>query len=1288
LRSFVLAACLLCCGFAAFAQSDRGTITGTVSDPAGAVVAGAAIEARNVATGAVYPAASSGTGNYTIAQLPAGVYELTVTVMGFKKFVRTGLQVEVAGTLRVDPVLEVGSATESVTITEAAPLINADNADISHNVPTSALDDLPILTLTGAAAPIGTATSLGNIRNPLSSVALLPGARITTDSVMRINGMPSNSQSINIEGQDATNGFFKQQNQINQAGMDAIQEVTIQTSNYAAEYGQAGGGFFNYTMKSGTNQLHGSAYDYFVNEALNSGVPFTDAGTTNPNKIGQHVRNPLRQNDYGFTLGGPIYLPKIYNGHDKSFFFFNFEQFRQSAFITNSVGIVPTAAQRAGDFSAALTPTGPNPTCNAVSASVDPVNSTICLNEIFDPSTTRVVNGITVRDPFAGNKIPVTRIDPTAAIIQNMIPMPNAPGLVNYAVPGYSNYRHTTIPSFKIDQNLSDKMKLSGYYSQTRTFSPQNNGFTQIYTATQPQNAVSNTVRLNWDYTATPSLLIHVGAGIMRTSNPQTSFAYDQKQLFPQGLPFYAQYFPYMAGMVSGLGGGWNGGGGWPGVTNTNVAFTLTPEAYDTKPTFNSNATWVKGNHTFKLGATALFEGIQSVNSSRADGQFGFSQVQTADPAQFGQPFANTASSGFGYASFFLGTANNVALAITARPRLGTHAYGLYLQDSWKVTRKLTFDYGVRWDYAILWKEQYGRMQNAAFNQPNPLIGGRIGTVEYEANCKCHFAYAYPYAVGPHLGVAYQITPKTVFHAGGAISYAAVSDQAGLNSSAGDFYNVTSPAYGAAAGLLKDGNPYAPGNRFGNTPVTWPDFNPLFPFPAAPGVIPPSSPFVSIAPNAGRLPRTFQWSVGFQREVLRDLAVDVSYVGNRGAWWVSPLLAPLNYNALTPEQLKSQWGLDITNRADAALLNTPISSPLVQARFPGLFPITTLTLKDGSQTPIANSVYPGFPAGQPLKQALRAYPQWNGIPPFLGPPSGNTWYDSLQLKVTKRFSHGLSSQIAYTWQKELTNGTNSNTSYVTPSAPLINDVYNFKLDKQISGFSQPQTLIIAFNYTTPKFQADGPGMKALSWLVRDWNYSGVLSYRSGQILQTPPSANNLLDNLTRGPANNPALWGGGYTFLNRVPGQPLFLVDPNSHFDPTKQLVLNTKAWEEPPFGTFGASAPYFNDFRWQRQPSEAMAIGRTFGLGKEERFRLSIRAEFQNIFNRTFYSLPSDGAAGLGPATTITTPTGHGNTLSGVTGLLSSGFGYVNWLNGGAYNSLGTGPAPRSGQIVARFQF
>src|SRR5215469_16074851 len=1260
MRSLSVVACVVTLVFSAFAQSDRGTITGTVSDPAGAVIAAAGIEARNVATGAVYPTVSSSTGNYTIAQLPVGTYELTVNVMGFKKFIRPGLVVEVAGTLRVDANLEVGSASESVTVTEAAPLLKTEGGEVSYNVATSTLNELPILTLSGSPNSYANPSGLGNIRNPLASVSLLPGARFSSDNIMRINGMPSSSQSINIEGQDATNGFYKQRTQVNQAGVEAIQEVAIQTSNFAAEYGQAGGGFFNYTMKSGTNGLHGSAFDYFVNEALNAGLPFTNAGATNSLKNGQHIRNPIRQNDYGFTLGGPIYIPKIYNGHDKTFFFFNFEQFRQSTFTSNTVAIVPTLAQRRGDFGAALNPNVP---CNGP----DPSGQMVCLNEIFDPDTQMTVGGSQVRSPFSNNVIPISRMDPTAAIVQNMVPLPNTPGLVNYTAPGYSNFRHTTIPSVKIDHNISSKLKLSGFYSATKTFSPQNNGFPQPFSTLQSENYLAQTVRINVDDTLTPTLLLHFGAGLLHMAYPQNGPTYNQatNQLFPQGIPYPAQNFIYLSGMFSPLGGGWSGGGGYPTNTSTGYFFNA-PSQYDIKPTFNTTATWVKGNHTYKLGATALFEGLPTVTTGRAQGEFEFSPIETSDPWQFGLPFTTTASSGFGYASFFLGLADGNQIGRVADLRLGYHAYSLYLQDSWKITRKLTFEYGLRWDYANLWTEEHGRMQSAGFATPNPTVGGRLGAPQYEATCQCQFSNTYPYSIGPHLGVAYQITPKTVFRAGGAISYGSESDDAGVNHSAADYLSLGTPAYGAPAAVLKYGDTYGPGNVYGNPVLTWPNSFLCFfydPATTASGTIPPAAPFISIARNAGRLPRIFQWSIGFQRALVRNLVVDAAYVGNRGAWWVSPEISALNYNALTPQGLLSKYGIDVTNRADAKLLNTPINSPLVIARFPSL------------ANP--NSVYPGFPATQPLGQALRPYPQWLGIPPFLGPPAGDTWFDSLQIKMTKRFSHGLSAQGAFTWEKELTLGTNANTAYLTPSPPLINDVFNRGLNKEISGFSLPHELVISFSYLTPKLRADTSAFKALSWLTRDWTASSVLRYQSGQILQSPDSANGLLANLQRGPSNNPAIWGGGYTFLNRVPGAPLFVVNPNSHFDPTQQLVLNPNAWVEPAYGTFGTSAVYFNDFRWQRQPAESMAIGRIFRV--KEGMSVYIRAEFQNVFNRLFYQMPANSATAN---TTITTPVGHLNSLSGVSGLLSSGWGFVNWVNGGSV-AMG-GAQPRSGQIVA----
>ncbi|MCU1339904.1 MAG: TonB-dependent receptor plug [Bryobacterales bacterium] len=391
------------------AQSDRGTITGTVSDPAGAVVASAPIQARNVETGVVYESATSTTGNYTIAQLPAGTYEVSVGVAGFKKYTRAGLAVQVAQTMRIDVTLEVGATTDSVTITEAAPLLRTESGELSHNVSVKQMDDLPIL---GIGA--GQAGSAG-IRNPMAMVQLIPGTVWTPNSVVRVNGAPANSQSFRVEGQEAGNTGLPGTPAQTQPSVDAIQEVAIQTSNYAAEYGQVGGGVFNVTMRSGVNRFHGSAYDYFVNEVFNAGNPFTlaPAGTGNP-------RSVARRHDYGFTLGGPVAIPKVYDGHDKTFFFFNFEQYRERVTFNNQFQTVPTVPYRAGDFTTALT----NRTLtNAAGPILDPAGRTMIEGMIYDPSSTKLgPDGRSYRDPFVGNKIPSAAFDPVAAKIQALFP--------------------------------------------------------------------------------------------------------------------------------------------------------------------------------------------------------------------------------------------------------------------------------------------------------------------------------------------------------------------------------------------------------------------------------------------------------------------------------------------------------------------------------------------------------------------------------------------------------------------------------------------------------------------------------------------------------------------------------------------------------------------------------------------------------------------------------------------------------------------------------------------------
>jgi hypothetical protein len=1248
MRILTTSGVLLIASLGAFAQTDRGTITGTVSDPAGAVVANAAVEARNTESGTTFQAGTSATGNYTLAQMPVGTYEVSASSAGFKKAVRPGVIVNVAVTVRVDFALEVGTSTESVTVQAEAPLLKTESGELSHTVETNRADNLPLLDLNGAG------NGLGNIRNPLSVVTLLPGSSFQTDNTLRLNGMPSSTAAIRVEGQDATNGMWKELTQATQSGVDAIQEVAVQTSNFAAEYGQVGGGYFNFTMRSGTNQLHGSAYNYFDNEALNAGIPFTSDSS------GHLIRNSVRRNDFGFTVGGPVVIPHVYNGHDKTFFFVNFEQFRENQFVRNGVATVPTAAYRQGDFSGAIFPVPP------LKTPPDPMGRSFFPFTVFDPKTTFTgPGGVLLRNPYPNGMIPQSDFDPLAVKLQALIPLPNVPGNVNnYAVPGFANFRHTTIPSIKIDQSLSSTMKISGYMSVTRTESPSANGFAQQTLNTIPTDDTTYTTRINFDDTLKPTLLLHLGIGLLYFQHPQYTQHFDQSAYWPANAQFPANtyapsiglansFFTGGVSMGTGLFGGT--GPGAPGFANVNLR--------DVKPTANASLTWVKGNHTFKAGAELVVEGFPQPSSARANGGFNWGNAETANPWDNGNVNA-TFQTGFPYASFILGKANSLTYSAITDSRLGNHAIGLFLQDTWKVTRKFTLDYGLRYDYQTLLKEQYGRMQDAAFNTPNPVVGGRLGSVIYEGACHCSFNHNYPYAIGPRLGAAYQITPKTVFRVGGGIAYSASANNAFLSYSVPDFYTLNEPSWGFAAAQLSAGNPYAPGNPYGNPVAVYPNFTPLFPQRTASGGITPASPFISVDRNAGRPARTVQWSIGIQRELARNLVAEAEYVGNRGVWWTAPVIAGQNYNALTPQGLLTNWGIDVSSAADRALLTTPISSPAVIARFPYL------------ANP--NNVYPGFPANEPLNQALRPYPQWLGIPPFLGPPLGETWYDSFQAKVTKRYSHGLDVQAAFTWQKELTNGANSDTSYFTPGKLEINDVLNHAQNKQLSSLSRPFLLVLSFNYTTPKFRAGSTAMTALSWAARDWVFGGVLRYQSGLLIQTPPSSNNFFAQLAR--RDNPATFSDANTFENRNPGVPLLNVDPNCHcFDPQRTLALNPNAWTDAAPGTFGTSAGYYNNYRWQRQPAESLSLGRQFPLAKEGRVVLHFRAEFFNIFNRVQLTPPSVGGA-FGPVNTSTAP------AAAPDGTYTAGYGFINMVPGGFNFSYVE--KPRSGQLVARITF
>jgi hypothetical protein len=1069
------------------------------------------------------------------------------------------------------------------------------------------MDNLPILQTGGSAGS-------GGIRNPITAVALMPGSALVigvTGPTVRINGGVNNSQTMLVEGMDASNSLGQGASQQNQVPADAVQEFAIQTSNYAAEFGQAGSAIMNITFRSGTNNFHGSAYEYFVHEKLNAGQPLLNIYNTKPeNLLNGNPRAKTRRNDYGFTIGGPAWIPKIYDGRNRTFFFFNWEQYRAGNNVIADAVSVPTADYRRGDFSRALLPNN---------LGNDPLGRVIRPNMIYNPRTRQTLaDGRVVTNPFEGNVIPTTDLDPVALKVQSLIPNPsNANLLVNNFQGGYIQERVTQVPSIKVDQVVNAKNRFSFSWNGTSTkcdFCAGAEGLPLPVTAAIGTYIRAHTERLNWDTTLTPTILFHWGIGFTQNwlGRPALADNYDATTELGLKGPFTGRgrTFPNFTGLNNAQSGG---------STNISSTGALADDVFQ-QGTANASLSWVKGNHTYKFGGELRNQGDYRLDESGVNGTYAFAPQQTALPyvvAGNSNPQVMGQTIGFPYASFLLGLVNSGNVKPGSRARIGKKQIGFFAQDTWKITRTLTLDYGLRYDYSTYFQEQYGRMANLAPTLPNPAVGGYPGAVQYEANCDCNFANNYKLAFGPRLGLAYQINSKTVLRAGFAVAY------------------TGTPQYNLAGGVVSANNPFGPNSDpgrevmtlAGGLPLTaeqirWPNFSPgYFPVNALVGAGPTSV----IDQNAGRPGRQYQWSIGLQREITRDLLVEAAYVANRQIWLTNGNL--VNYNYISTSRLQSQ-GLSLNNPADLTILNSSITSTGA-ARFQNQRP------------------FPGFTGT--VAQSLRTFPQFNGGLTPLWAPIGNAWYDALQVKVTKRLSYGLDFTYAFTFSKEL--DTLSSGNY---------DVENRQLFKSLSSNSRPFINGIGINYTVPAWDTN----KVLSYALRDWQVGGFLQYASG-VPFAPPVA-----------TTTPSLGNVAFknTFQTRVPGEPLFLADLDCHcFDPNSTFVLNPKAWVNPAPGQFG-SATYYNDYRRQRHPIENLSFGRIFRL--RESVTVNVRMEFTNVFNRAYINDPTS-ANPAAPQSRLTN-----------TSQTTAGFGFINnaVLNQGTFAT--GGGQPRQGQVVARLQF
>jgi hypothetical protein len=1126
----------------ASAQQDRGTITGAVVDPSGAALPNVRITVTALGTQASYSAQSNDAGQYTVPNLPIGGYSVKFEATGFKTTLRDQLTLGVAQTLRVDAQLEVGGTNETISITGDAGVLQTETPDVGTTVTRQQLDQLPL--------------SFAGGRSPESfAYKLTPGVEGGTWQA-KINGSPFFSKEVLLDGASVTtylSGHFGE----SYVSPEALGEFKIQTSGLSAEYGRTGGGVFNFVMRSGTNDWHGSAFGQLRNEALNANSFINNARGL--------PRARERRFNYGGSFGGPVRIPFLYNGRDKTFFFFALERYRERQLVFGAPNrSVPQLEMYDGNLSRLLT---------TEVVGTDALGRPIYRGAIYDPKTLRQVNGRFVADPFPGNIIPANRISQVSRRIGEIGKKYYAP--VGTALVANNFFPTSTTPEFdqnqwsvRMDHNLSEKQKLSGMLARSirpRLLLDAGGPWSALDATGGPLSAARRQVinswlaRVNHDYTFNPALLNHFTLSFNRMGNPNRSAHVTDGCAAALGIKGVLQ-----TGACPRI--NWGGG-------STGVNFDAIGDPQDDFQAYNSwgvsdTVSWSLGRHFLKIGGD--FRGNQQNNRPQGNlpGTFNFTAAQTGIP---GVNFV-----GHAFAAFLLGEVNsaNVGTPLVSGGRI--YYYSGFIQDDFKFRRNLTFNLGLRYELQPPPVEVADRTSNFNLSLTDPLTGMK-GAVEYAGEGqgrtgRRRFVDTDKNDFGPRVGFAW--SPDEKWAVRGAY---------------GIFYNA-SVFNGFSGAPFQRG--FAATNAI-NNPLNYTSvFNWDGGYPGnfiAPALDPTNWRLGGVTewdPNAGRVPYTQQWNLNVQRELLKDLVVDVGYVGNKSTGiWAGEIS---NKNQLDPQYLK--FGADLAS----VRLNTDA---------------------DAQKYGLAKLPYPAF-AGGLLWQALVPYPHLarNGI--GLGTyraPYGHSTFHSMQLVVNKRFGKGLSLYWNYNFSKTI---QNIETTLVgsNDSRPL--NIYNLALEKSIADDDRTHNFknYLVWELPVGKGRKFFDGMpRALDLLVGGWEVSFIGNYASGTPLRfTGSGIPGYNGRASRPDLINPqglSLYGGFNPKTFDVAN--ISTANFAGHRYVTPGLIVDHK-----PF-TLG-TAGFALNIRDPWSLNEDIGIRKAFRI--REGMKAEIRAELLNAFNRHFF--------------------------------------------------------------------
>jgi len=1164
------------------AQSFTSTISGTVTDPTGAVIPNAEMTLTLIATGTSARGTTGPAGLYSFPNLRPGIYELKASAPGFRDFVQRGVEVGIAQSVRADVRLELGAAIQTVEVTASASPLKVDSAEVEAGITPTTLKDLPLLVA-------------GTVRSAASFAILMPGVSTgggDNPFDARING------GLQTGDEAVMDGASMQQGMMNQTGMisiysdfpmtpDMVSELRVLTSSYAPEYGSSLSGQIVVESKSGGANFHGGVYEYLRNTALNA------------RQFGSEKRPVDYEHDFGGFLGGPFKLPGGRNipwfntGRKKSFFYLNLEGFRRSGGVVAPIRSVPSARNKQGDFTDWR---------DADTGELIP---------IYDPATTRKIDpdgpwaaSNLTRDQFKGCD-PISNPQPNvicpnrfadALALQwlQYVPEPNRETpfgvpLSNYLVPKPRQEVTVTTANylmFRGDQYIGDKDHISvtvWYQGAPPYLDTELPVEIASETFTAPQFSFVD--RARWDHTFTPTLLNHFGFGYLDRNEGYGAINWLMAKDAVPRIQGVASDDPPVVDA---------GYGAWGQGNGSNAPNRTTRQTY----VFLDTLTWVKGKHTIKIGGEYRSLGQNIRNQVGGGGYFGFSSGTTG---------LYEVRSGNPVASFLLGLVDNANVNFTtigARyPR--SNYYIFHVGDTWKATPKLSINYGVRWDTMTPATELYDHHSFFDPLGPNPGAGGRPGRLAFagdhdlmtgESWGSAAFGQRHPEKTwwggfAPRLGIAYSLSSKSVVRAGYGVFYTQAFYPGWESSISLDGFNANFGVSSKTGGLepaflLSQGFPI---DQFTMPPFIDASYRN--------GQDLQYKPF-----DANRRSYAQQWNLSIEHQFGTNFTLTGAYVGNKGTRLPSRT-APLN--ALDPKLL-TQYG-------EALLEEFPDEQTTIQ----------------GVSVP-----YTGW-IGQlgcapSLAQALLPYPQYCSSLQGMNENAGNSTYHSLQVKAEKRFAQGTFLLASYTLSKTLGSSDNTQSDALTWSAVEgVISPYERQRNKALAIDDVPQTLSLSFIYELPL----GRGKRYLNTggvvdkLVGGWSMSTLFRVSSGTPFFFRSGTCNVPGEFRA--ACIPAILPGAYPWAQG-----------KGTFDPNKPLF--NKAAFEPlsafeAFGYYG-QGPRMSDVRGFGYHNQNLGFIKDTKI--TERLNFQLRVEFFNVWNWHTFTCSNQCFGNTAFDTDISSPT------------------------------------------------